>query len=187
MVPEVTSESKFALEAFFPLGMIVVFGSLLLVISLWMARRDTRFVDRPKLVWLLFLLRTVAILILLWMLAGPTLVTTLRKFTRKSIAVLVDTSASMGLVDVPDGSGNVTRWAASHGGDPRLRHVDGAVATILAAQRQLERFGKLPDSTKDGTDARAVFSHCVEGIASGLDLVKSSSQFLPGNSAEPEG
>ncbi len=187
MVPEVTSESKFALEAFFPIGMIVVFGVLLLAISLWMARRDTRFADKPKLVWLLLLLRTVAILILLWMLAGPTLVTTLRKFKRKSIAVLVDTSASMGLVDVPDGSGNVSRWAASHGGDPnalRLRQVDGAVATIMAAQRQLEHFGKLSDATKDATDARALLSQCVEGIASGIELVKNSSQFLPGNSAE---
>src|SRR5678815_1826711 len=106
---------------------------------------------------------------------------------RKSIAVLVDTSASMGLVDVSDGSGNVTRWAASHGSDQnalRSRQVDGAIATLLAAQRQLERFGKLPDTTRDGTSARALFSESVEGIAKGLELVKSSSQVLPGNSAE---
>ena len=187
MTPETANETKFALEAFFPLWAIVVFGVLVLGLSAWMARRDTRFVDRPKLVWLLLLLRTVAVLILLWMLAGPTLVTTLRKFKRKSVALLVDTSASMGLVEVADGSGNVSRWAASHGADPnsvRLRQVDSAVATILAAQRQLERFAKLPDNTNDGTVARALFSDCVEGIAKGLELVKSSSQILPGGSAE---
>src|SRR5204862_4546820 len=134
VTPETTSETKFALEAFIPLWWILPLGVLLLGLSWWMARRDTRFVGRPRLVWLLLLLRSVAVLILLWMLAGPTLVTTLRKFKRKSIAVLVDTSASMGLVDVSDGSGNVTRWAASHGGDQnavRLRQVDGAIATLL--------------------------------------------------------
>ena len=169
MTPETANETKFALEAFFPLWAIIVFGVLVLCLSVWMARRDTRFVDRPKLVWLLLLLRTIAVLILLWMLAGPTLVTTLRKFKRKSVAVLVDTSASMGLVEVADGSGNVSRWAASQGAEPnsvRLRQVDSAVATILAAQRQLERFGKLPDSTSDGTIARALFSDCEIGRAS---------------------
>ena len=187
MTREATNETKFALEAFIPLWWILLLGVLLLGLSWWMARRDTRFVDRPKLVWLLLLLRSVAVLILLWMLAGPTLVTTLRKFKRKSIAVLVDTSASMGLVELADGSGNVSRWAAAHGGDQnavRLRQVDGAIATILAAQRQLERFGKLPDTTRDGTAARALFSESVEGIARGLERVKSSSQVLPGNSAE---
>src|SRR6188768_2355541 len=146
MVAEISSETNFALEAHLPLWMIVALGVLLLGLSAWMTRRDTRFVTRPKLVWLLLLFRTAAVLILLWMLVGPTLVTTLRKFTRKSIAVLVDTSGSMGLVEVADGSGNVTRWAASQGGDvtaSQLRQVDSAVATVVAAQRQLERFGKL--------------------------------------------
>ena len=166
MGPETTSESNFAFEAFMPLGLIALLGVLLLGICWWMARRDRHFVDHPKLVWLLAVLRTCAIVILIWMLAGPTLVTTLRKFKRKSIAVLVDTSASMGLVDAADGSGNVSRWAASGGSDPnavRLQQVDSAVATLLAAQRQLEQFGKLPAGTKETAAARALFSRSVEG------------------------
>jgi hypothetical protein len=187
MIPEVTSESRFALEPFLPVWSIVLLGVLLLGFSCWMARRDTRFVAHPKRVWLLLLLRSASVLILLWMLAGPTLVTTVRKFKRKSIAVLVDTSASMGLVEVADGSGNISRWAASHGGDlwaGRLREIDSAVATLLAAQHQLARFGKLPESADDSTAARALLSDGVEGIAKGLELVKTSSQILPGNTAE---
>src|SRR4051812_14959689 len=88
MGPE-TSETRFALEGFLPLWTIILLGIVLLGLSWWMGRRDARFADRRKIVWLLVLLRTVAVLILLWMLSGPTLVTTVRYFKRKSIALLV--------------------------------------------------------------------------------------------------
>jgi hypothetical protein len=188
MTPEATSETKFALEAFLPLWAILFLGLLLLGVSFWLARRDARFVDRPKLVWPLLLLRIVAVLILLWMLAGPDACDDAAKVQKE-----IDRGARGYIREhgvwwrLADGSGNVSRWAASHGGDSnavRLRQVDGAVATILAAQRQLERFGKLPDSTNDGAAARVLFKDSVEGIAKGLELVKDSSQILPGSSAE---
>ncbi len=180
-----TTETNFALEPFFPLWSIVLVGILLLALSFWMAMRDRGFAARPGLIWLLLLVRFAAVLILIWMLAGPTLVTTLRKYKRKSIALLVDRSASMGLVEFPDGSGNVSRWAASPGNesiDGRIPRLDSAVATLAAAQHQLVQFQKVPDSTKDSTAARGLFSESVDGIGKGIDLVKTSSRILPGTS-----
>src|SRR5688572_4539149 len=98
MSPELERETQFSWESFLPLWTIVVIGVVLLAVSSWMAWRDRRFTERPRLVWLLLCLRGVAVLILLWMLAGPTLVTTVRKFKRKALALLVDVSGSMGLV-----------------------------------------------------------------------------------------
>jgi hypothetical protein len=163
-MPE-TTETKFALEGFLSLPTVALLGLAFLAFSWWMARRDSRFADRPKLVWVLFALRCVAILVLLWMLAGPTLVTTFRKLRTKSIAILVDKSASMGLVDVTDGSGNVTRWAAAPElGAPALRELDEAAATLRAARRQLEQFGAVPNATKDPDHARDLLARAARGI-----------------------
>jgi hypothetical protein len=185
MPPPTTTETRFALEGFFSLGTIVVLGILLLLVSWWMARRDARFADRPKFVWSLFALRCIAILVLLWMLAGPTLVTTLRKFRTKSIALLVDASASMGLVDVVDGSGNVSRWAAARNrGDKTLRALDDAVGTLTAARNQLERFSKLPNAMKNPDGARKSFGQAVQGLSSGVSAAKRAADDLPGSAAE---
>ena len=115
MPTDATVETKFALEGFLPWWGIVLFAAVLFGASWWTASRDRRFADRPGFIRALFALRCVTILVLLWMLAGPTLVTTMREFHTKSVAVLVDASASMGLVDVADGAANVTRWAAARG------------------------------------------------------------------------
>jgi hypothetical protein len=187
MPPEVTSETKFAFESFLSLPTVILVALVLLAVSFWMSRRDARFVERRKWAWLLLCLRGVAIVILVWMLAGPTLVTTLHRFKRKSVAILVDASASMGLVDVADGSGNASRWDAAHrdSRDARqLQQLDSAAATLLAAQRQLERFARISDSTRDGAAARRLFAKAVTGLSQGVDLIKSSSGNLPGSAAE---
>src|SRR6185503_15551920 len=174
------------LEGFFSLGAVVVIGIVLLAISWWMARRDARFADRPRFVWFLFALRCLAILVLLWMLAGPTLVTSVKKFRTKSVALLVDTSASMGLVDVIDGSGNVSRWAAartesSHASG--IRKLDEAVAMLRVAQNQLERFSKIPNATKETANARAMLARSVQGITTGSQAIKQSAEDLPDSAA----
>ncbi|HTD88696.1 MAG TPA: hypothetical protein VK850_19150, partial [Candidatus Binatia bacterium] len=166
-----TMVTRFAFEPFLPLWLLGAFGMGLLGLSFWIARRDSRFVDRPGLTGWLFALRTVAVIILLWILLGPTLVKTERKFTRKAVAILVDTSASMGLVDAADGSGNVTRWRAN--ADPGL---DEAAAVLRAAQMQLQRFSKLPDMTRDSGAARTAFTQGVRGLEQGVAKLKQESQ-----------
>ncbi len=165
--PTTTTETHFAWESFLPLWGIGVAGVLLLATCWWLARRDGRLADRRWAVAVLATLRTVSILVLLWMLAGPTWVTVRRKFRPKSVAVLVDRSASMGLADGVDGSGNVTRWAAARaggGGSAALRGLDEALAVLRVAQGQLERFGRLPESNGDATTARAELGRVVRGL-----------------------
>ena len=166
-----TTETRFALEGFLSLPLLAIVGVALLALSWWMARRDSRFADRPKLVWVLFALRCVAVLVLLWMLAGPTHVTMFRKFRIKSVAVLVDKSASMGLVDVADGSGNVSRWAAARelGTDAQVvRELDEAVATLGSALRQLNQFAKIPNTPKKPEHARDLLARSARGVAAGI-------------------
>ena len=182
MPPETTTETRFALEGIFSLWAIVLIGLVLLAVSGWVAWRDGRFADRRRLVWLLFGLRCVALFVLLWMLAGPTLVSTYRKFRTKSVAVLVDSSASMGLVDVVDGSGNVSRWAAARDdrGDGRhIRALDEGVATLHAARKQLERFSQLPNSAKNSVETRDLLGRAVQGIEAGLATIRKAADDLP--------
>ena len=162
---------QFAFEPFLPIWVLALLGIGLLALSFWIARRDSRFADRPKVTWLLFLLRAVAVLILLWILLGPTLVRTDRQFKTKALAILVDTSASMGLVDPADGSGNVTRWKLN--AQPGL---DEPVAAMRAAQVQLQHFSKVPDGTKDAPAARTLFMRAVRGLDDALAKLKQQSQ-----------
>src|SRR5258705_7128151 len=151
-----------------------------------MAHRDARFADRPRFVWFLFALRCLAILVLLWMLAGPTLVTSVKKFRMKSLALLVDTSASMGLVDVIDGSGNVSRWAAARdrGDTKTIRALDEAVGTLIASRNQLEHFSKIPNSTKNSSEARKLLTQAAQGIKTGIAAIKKTADDLPGSASE---
>lgn len=182
-----TTETAFALEEFLPLWVIGVVGFGLLALSFWMARRDRTHADRPRFVWGLLVLRFIAILVLLWMLAGPTLITTLRKLRTKSIAVMVDTSASMGLVDGIDGSGNVSRWAAvraDHTETRQSRGLDEAAAALRAAQIQLKRFSKLPDATRETAAARELFSRSIDGLSRGLQQLEASATDVPLSAGE---
>jgi len=186
MPPQVTTETNFALEGFFSLGTVVVIGIVLLAVSWWMAHRDARFADRPRFVWFLFALRCLAILVLLWMLAGPTLVTSVKKLRMKSLALLVDASASMGLVDVIDGSGNVSRWAAARdrGDTKTIRALDEAVGTLIASRNQLEHFARIPNSTQNSSEARKLLAQAAQGIKTGVAAIKKAADDLPGSASE---
>jgi hypothetical protein len=120
------------------------------------------------------------------MLAGPTLVTTLRNFRTKTVAVLVDASASMGLVDVADGSGNVTRWAAAREkrGIGAVQKLDESVAILRAGQNQLERFGRVPNTTKDVAGARTLLAGAVRSLKTGLDELNDAANDLSATAAE---
>ncbi len=179
--------SEFDLDGFLPLWGVVVVGVALLVVSWWMARHDARFTERRGWGRALLILRTVAILVLLWMLAGPTWVSTLRSFHKKTVAILVDQSASMGLVDGVDGSGNVTRWAAARSTDSEyrpLRDLDEGAAILEAAREQLDRFGRIPDTQPDTAAARDLLNRAVSGLDSGLNRVRQGAGGLGGESVE---
>ena len=58
----------------------------------------------------LLLMRLGALAVAVWMLAGASTVTVKRDTKAKSVIFMVDSSASMGLVDPVDGSGETVRW-----------------------------------------------------------------------------
>ena len=187
MPTDATMETKFTLEGFLPWWGLVIAGLALFAASWWSSTRDQRFADRPGFIRALLVLRCITILVLLWMLAGPTLVTIMREYRTKSVAVLIDASASMGLVDVADGSGNVTRWAAAREKSRSVdlvARLDQSIATLRAGQNQLERFGKLATATKDPAAARALLAGAVKSIKAGLESVTSAANDLPPGAAD---
>lgn len=192
MPPSSTTQTAFALEGFLPFAVVVAVGIALVVFSGWLARGDRRQADRPRLARWLWPLRLVSILVLLWMLAGPTWVHTTRSFRPKSVAVLVDRSASMGLVDPPDGSGNAVRWSGNSSDSAtgnakgiRTSHrLDAAVAQIRTAENQLGRFAKLSDGEADLAAARSGLSRVVQGLEQGLAEVKAALGELPEGSID---
>jgi hypothetical protein len=184
MPPETITQTRFALEGFLPLWSVGLLGIGLLALSWWMATRDRRFADRPWAVWFLFTCRALAVLVLLWILAGPTLVTSLNRFRPKSLAILVDHSASMNLVDIVDGSGNVSRWAAARhdgGSGEIIRRVDEAVSIMRAAHNALDRFSRIPNSAGNAEAARALLKSAVDGLESGVEALREGRAAIEGS------
>lgn len=178
MANETSIQRDFAFEKFLPWWCWILLAVALFAFSWWMARQDARYTDRKWVVRTLTTLRTIAIMVLLWMLAGPAWVTTLRTFKNKVVAILVDRSASMGLVDGLDGSGNVIRWSAARTGDPQtrsLRELDQAVSLLAAVQRQLDRFSKVPVAA-DSTRERAELSRAAQGLQTGVMQLRTAAE-----------
>jgi hypothetical protein len=187
MNPASTTETNFALEGFLPLPLLGALGLSLLLLSVWFARRDARHADRPGLVWGLLVLRVGAVLVLLWMLAGPTRVAIHRSFRPKNVAILVDRSASMGLVDALDGSGNVSRWAAARDLGPAAAAIGGldqALGTLRSSWNELRRFGQLPDSRGDAAAARADLARVARGFREGVRQAGDAADRLGGAAEE---
>jgi len=135
---------EFAFAGPFSPGVLVALGAALVAVVCVLARRDGRFTGTPVAV-LLAVLRIAAVVVVLWMLSEPTLVTKVRTTRPDSVALLADTSASMGIVEPFDDADTAARWASyggsSTGGLP-FADLDGACAAVRACARHLESFSK---------------------------------------------
>ncbi len=123
-----------------PLGWwwLIPIGLLLFGAAIWLGIRDYRHTQGSRWVPVLVALRLTAIGALLWMIAGPTYISHLRTEKTKSLAVLVDQSASMKLVDPVDESGNNLRWLSSESNSaPILSQLDEVVATLVSVGTSL--------------------------------------------------
>src|SRR3954452_12442858 len=103
----ITTE-QFSLSGF-PVHTLVLVGIGMALLVMYLAWRDGR-LTRVWLTPVLTLLRVVAIAIVLWMLAGPSIVKTVTQTKTRSVAVLVDASGSMGVTD-PTDEPTAARWA----------------------------------------------------------------------------
>jgi len=134
---------KFALEGPLSVEKLIVIGVVLVLLVGIFAQRDYKAAGSRSLLAFLFLPRAVAVGIILWMLAGPTLMTMSRQFKPKSIVVMVDGSASMGLADGLDGSGNTLQWSAMKD-VPALATLDQVIGTLISAQSAVGRLRETP-------------------------------------------
>src|SRR5690349_15213936 len=98
MHPSETIE-KLTFEGPLSLRMLILVGIVVAVIIGIFTWRECRTNSSGKLVALLFPVRMVAVAVVLWLLAGATITTLLREFKPKSVVMLADASASMGIVD----------------------------------------------------------------------------------------
>ena len=136
--PDTTTLQKFALEGPLSMGQLILLGSVVVLLIGVFAWRDYKAAASGKLLAFLILPRLVALLVALWMLAGPSVVKVARQFKPKSIVILADGSGSMGLVDTVDGSGNTLRWSAAQS-VPALATLDQVAGTLCSAQSAVAR------------------------------------------------
>ncbi len=134
----------------------IVLGCILAALCFWTlfgVGRDAR----RKLGSVLFALRVVAIVVLVWLLLGPVRATTFRHFTPKSLAVVTDVSRSMNVVDPPDKQADL-RWQSdgTTGSPPSLLSIcDRAVSATALARDQLGWLLRNADPTSPNPASRA--------------------------------
>lgn len=123
---------SFAFEGLLSAGSAATLTLLVAGLAAWLLWRERRLVGTAWSV-VFWGLRAVAVAIVLWMLAGPTHLTTQRLTRPQSIAVLVDSSASMQTTD-PEQALEDARWQAAISGEPSpLAPGDRAVVSLAAA------------------------------------------------------
>src|SRR5438876_727345 len=135
----VKTSEQFALSGL-PVHLLVLAGIAMTVLVMFLAWRDGR-LTRVWLTPVLTVLRVVAIVIVLWMLAGPSIVRTVTHTKTKNVAVVVDTSGSMGVSD-PTDEPMAARWsqaAAPADATPGFVKLDEASAALAVASSQLAR------------------------------------------------
>jgi hypothetical protein len=102
----------------------------ILVVVAWLEWRVTR--SHWK-VTLIYLLRAIAVAVVLWMLSEPSQVLKTQSSRSKKVAVLMDVSSSMGVTDLFSNNGPVPHWAAREGSEAsteKLRAYDRAFTSM---------------------------------------------------------
>ncbi|NLX58890.1 MAG: VWA domain-containing protein [Phycisphaerae bacterium] len=140
---------------------IAVAALAIVVLLAWRESRGAR----PWLWPIVAVLRMAAVAVVLWMLAGQTLLTTYRHTRPKAVGLLVDTSKSMGVVDPVESPGAAARWASAL--DPQVaegvRAMDGAAAALSVSRRYL---GEFAEAFRTGGDPGRGVSSLEAGVRS---------------------
>jgi hypothetical protein len=160
---------KLTFEGPISIGHLVLIGAVVAVLTAVLTWRDCRAAGSIKLFFVLFLLRSVALVTVLWMLAGPSMVTLSRNARPDSVVVMVDGSASMDTVDPPDGSGNTASWSAMD--IPSLEKLDQICGNLRAAQSTVNRIRGLIRTDDAGRQAQAAWTEMLDTVdAAAADL-----------------
>ena len=165
-----------AFDGVIPVWAVFLIGLLLGGIVLWLGKRDYGFTRKAFWISVLTALRLTAIAALLWMIAGPTSVTSQFSQTTESLAVLVDHSASMKLVDPVDESGNNLRWLAARSDQSTLlKQIDTAAGDLGAVAATLGRLTAQDSGIeKDVQEVLEKAAETLRGTSDSLDTTVAS-------------
>jgi hypothetical protein len=157
----------------------IVLGCVLAALGFWTlfgAGRNTR----RKLGSVLFALRVIAIVILVWLLLGPVRAMTTRHFTPKSFAVVTDVSQSMNVVDPPDKLADL-RWEtqSAAGSDVDLLSTcDRTVSAAALARDQLSGLLRRGDRSSGNQRTRSLLQTAGRAASAAVRLAETCSRQL---------
>ncbi|MBN2582821.1 MAG: hypothetical protein JXL80_07100 [Planctomycetes bacterium] len=172
----------------FPVHVLVVAGVVALAIIALLAWRESRGA-RPWLTPVVVALRMAVVAVVLWMLAGQTMLTTYRHTRPKAVGLLVDTSKSMGVIDSTEPSGSAIRWAAaleSQVARP-VELMDGAAAALVVARVHLDDFARAFRAGGDPRWATAAAESVLKTVRQAVNMLNEAEPSLPTNPADLRG
>ncbi|MBI4579319.1 MAG: hypothetical protein HY718_06425 [Planctomycetes bacterium] len=149
----------------FPPAVLISVGiavAIAVIVLTWMGSRSAR-----RLFPLFVVLRLVAVGVLVWMLAEPVIRTTVSRTRSKSIVVMADGSASMGVTDPALDDVQAVRWAAvdeSAGQAAMMLNVDGARYALTAARDHLGRLSSQVGDKPDWQAAKRVLADAAKWV-----------------------
>ena len=173
-MPHSDTIQKFALQGPLSPLQLLLLGLALAGIMGYLAWHWARDSGSWKKAAFLLLMRLGALAVALWMLAGASTVTVRRDTRAKSVLFMVDSSASMGLVDPVDGSGETVRWSGS---DSKLRDappvaaLDEVTGALQSARSDVTRLRLLTESGDPGQNGQLLWDqihHTVDDAAASL-------------------
>jgi hypothetical protein len=172
---------KLTFEGPLPLGKLLAVGIIVLVIIGVFTWRECKASASAKRAALLFGPRVIAVTVVFWLLAGATITTLLREFKPKSVVVLADASASMGIVDPVDGSGNTITWSTAESkNDPGLKSLAEAVGTLRSALSALNRIARLSQNPDSNQQSEALWEQVRQSVEAAVgDVAKVSLDQAP--------
>ena len=149
--------AELVFECGLPTPAVIVPSIALLLLCAWMLYRERHNLS-PFWVATFWCLRAVAWLVLVWMFLQPARVTETKSTLPQSVAVVVDNSDSMQVVD-PEGEGQEVLWqlANSKGDDSTLRDVQVSIdSTIMALNVAEARWIVAQKKLQTGSDASEI-------------------------------
>jgi hypothetical protein len=159
---------KFALEGPLSQTQLSIIGVAVLLLIVFLAWRDYKAAGSRALFFFLLVPRLAALVVALWMLAGPSVVTVSRQFKPKSVVVLADGSGSMGLVDAVDGSGNTLRWSAAQS-MPAMAALDKVFGSLCSAQSAVNRIRDSNKTADESQQSKELWDQIRESMTSAAD------------------
>lgn len=122
------------------LATAVFVGLVLLIVFGWSLWRERRILGRNKTI-LFWLLRTVTLATVIWLLLSPSQVRVEKSTTRRAVAIVTDVSGSMQTIDGA-GTSDELRWVVSlndEAKDSAISSADRAIAAAGVAARHVQR------------------------------------------------